>query len=87
MRLVTSTLSRPTSSSDHPSLSLVCLSSSSSSFSSSSSSSGSSTTDSLSVGVADVPLQVEVVKGDDPAKAVDRSGSPPKVFLLWILVR
>ena len=58
-----STLSRPTSSSDHPSPPLTHLSSSSSS-------SSSSTTDSLSVRVAEVPLQVEVVRGDDPVNDV-----------------
>ena len=59
-----STLSWPTSSSSAPlSPPLARLSSSSSS--SSSLFSVSSTTDSLSVGVADVPHQLEVVRGDD----------------------
>jgi len=35
-----------------------------------------------------VPLQVEVVRGDDPANAVDRLGSPlqdvPLVGLSWV---
>jgi len=65
-----STLSQPTSFSDPPSPSLVRLSSSSSS------SYGSFKTDSLSVRGAEVPLQVEVVRGDDPANVVDRSNSP-----------
>ena len=77
-----STLSRPTSSSDTPSPPLARLSSSSST------SSGSSRTDSLSVGVAEVPLQVEVVRGDDPTNVVDRSDSPlldvPLVDLSWV---
>jgi len=38
--------------------------------------------------VADVPLQVEVVRGDDPANVVDRSDSPPTVIplvdLSWV---
>ena len=76
LRLVMSTLSRPTSSSDPPSPPLVRPSSLSSS-SSSSSSSASSTTHSLSVRVAEVPLQVEVVRGDDPTNVVERSDSPP----------
>jgi len=70
-----STLSQPTSSSYRPSPPVGCRSSpvghSSSTSSSSFSSSSSSTTDSLSIGVADVPLQVEVVRGDDPANVVD----------------
>ena len=47
--------------------------------SSTSSFSSSSTADSLSVGVAEVPPQVEVVRGDDPAIAVDRLDSLPVV--------
>ena len=35
-----------------------------------------------------MPLQVEVVRGDDPANAVDRSGSPlqsiPLIDLRWV---
>ena len=80
-----STLSRPVSSSDPPSPPLARPSSSSSS---SSSSSGSCRTDSFSVRVADVSLQVEVVRGDDPTNVVDRSDSPlqgvPLVDLSWV---
>jgi len=42
----------------------------------------------LSVGVAEAPPQVEVVMGDDPANAIDRSDSPPMVIplvdLSWV---
>jgi len=69
-----SILSRPTSSFNRPYPLLGRPSSPlglSSSFSSSS-----STTDSLSVGVVEVPLQVEVVRGDDLANVVDRLDPP-----------
>ena len=56
IRLVMSTISRPTSSSDRPSPSVGHPSSPVGRSSSSSSSSSSSTTNSLSVGVANVPL-------------------------------
>ena len=75
-----STLSRPTSSSDRPSPPLGHPSSSSSS---------SSTIDSLSIGVVEVPLQVEVVRRDDSANVVDRSDFPhplgvPLVDHSWV---
>ena len=62
IRLVMSTVSRPTSSSDQP---YPPLGRPSSPLGHSSFSSSSSTTNSLSVGVAEVPPQVEVVRGDD----------------------
>ena len=61
---------------------------SSDSSSSSSSSSSSFTTDPASVGVAEAPPQVEVVRKDAPTNAVDQSGSPLMVIpledLSWV---
>jgi len=75
IRLVMSSLSRPTSSSSTAPSPLPVRSSSSLS---SSSSSGSSITDSLSAGVVQVPHPVEVVRGDDSANVVEWSGSLSK---------
>ena len=78
-----STLTWPTSSSSAPLSPPLARPSSSSS-----SSFGSSTIDSLSVEVADMPLQVEVVRGDDLVNVVDQSGSPlqsvPQLDLSWV---
>ena len=65
-----SSLSRPTSSSSAPPSPLPLRPSSS----------GSSTTNSLLVGAIEVPHPVEVVRGDDPANAIDWSGSPKQVI-------
>ena len=83
IRLMLSSLSRPTSSFAPSYPSPMCPSSSSSSWSLSS---GSSTTDSLSVGAANVPHLVEVVRGDDLANVVDQSDSPSKPSPEWSLV-
>jgi len=80
-RRTSSSSGHPSSSVGHPSLPFGPSSSSSSS-STSSTSSSSSTADSVSVGVAEAPPPVEVVRGDDPTHAVDRSGSPPTVIPL-----